>query len=213
MVKAIFWDNDGILVDTEPLYFQATRETLNAHGIALEREEFIRISLQQGRSAFDLARERGHGPEALEQMRQRRNQRYTDLLNKGTQPLPYVEETLKTLQGRCRMAVVTSSLTEHFDAIHAHTGLLPYFDFILTREQYHHTKPHPEPYLHALARFKTEPQNCVVVEDSERGLAAAVAARLRCIAVPTELTRNGDFSSAIAVLSDLRQLPSLIETL
>ncbi len=210
MIKAIFWDNDGILVDTEPLYFQATREVLAHYKVELTREEFIRISLQQGQSAFDLAREQGYDHAELEQMRQQRNQRYTLLLEEGAAPLPHVEETLKALHNRFRMGIVTSSLTEHFNAIHSQTGLLPYFEFTLTREQYTQTKPHPEPYRKALLRCDLSPQECIVIEDSERGLAAAVAAGLRCIAIPTELTRGGDFSRAYAVLEDVRELPSLL---
>ncbi|MGE4343162.1 MAG: HAD family hydrolase [Geoalkalibacter sp.] len=210
MIKAIFWDNDGILVDTEPLYFQATREVLAHHNVVLTREEFIRISLQQGQSAFDLARDQGYDPAELEQMRRQRNRRYTRLLEEGAEALPHVEETLKALYGRFRMGIVTSSLAEHFNAIHSQTGLLPYFDFTLTREQYAQTKPHPEPYLTALLRCGLSPKECIVIEDSERGLAAAVAAGLRCIAIPTELTRGGDFSQAFAVLEDVSEISSLL---
>ena len=53
-------------------------------------------------------------------------------------------------------------------------------------------------------------QECIVIEDSERGLAAAVAAGLRCIAIPTELTRGGDFSQAFAVIEDVREIPSIL---
>jgi beta-phosphoglucomutase-like phosphatase (HAD superfamily) len=54
MLKALLWDNDGVLVDTEELYFRATREVLLEVDIDLSRNLFIRISLEQGRSAFDL---------------------------------------------------------------------------------------------------------------------------------------------------------------
>ena len=59
MIRAVFWDNDGVLVDTEKLYFQATRELLLRAGVTLTPELFKRISLGEGRSAFDLAEERG----------------------------------------------------------------------------------------------------------------------------------------------------------
>ncbi len=55
MIRAVFWDNDGVLVDTEKLYFQATRELLLRAGVTLTKKLFNKISLVEGRSAFDLA--------------------------------------------------------------------------------------------------------------------------------------------------------------
>jgi hypothetical protein len=59
MVEAILWDNDGVLVDTECLFFESTRRTLAAVGIQLSQEQFLELSMRQGRSAFDLAIESG----------------------------------------------------------------------------------------------------------------------------------------------------------
>lgn len=208
--KAIFWDNDGVLVDTEPLYFEATRTVLAEAKIDLGREDFIRISLQQGRSVFDLARRRGHDEERCAAMRIERNRRYGTLLAERAGALPFVEETLRRLHGRVTMAIVTSSLKEHFDLIHERTGLLTYFDFVLTRQDYRQTKPHPEPYLTALKRSGLTGDDCLVVEDSERGLKSAHAAGLACAVIPNALTRGGDFTCAHAILNDIRDVPHLL---
>ena len=66
MIRAIFWDNDGVLVDTEKLYFQATRELLARTGVTLTESLFKRISLTEGRSAFALAAEKGVSPEVMD---------------------------------------------------------------------------------------------------------------------------------------------------
>lgn len=212
MIKALFWDNDGVLVDTEHLYFRATRQVLRARaGIHLERDDFIRISLQQGRSVFSLASERGSDSEACERMRQERNALYAQLLSREAAAIDGVEETLQTLQGRLQMAIVTSSLGEHFDIIHGRTGLLKYFDFWLTREDYRQTKPHPEPYLSALERSRLQPEECLVIEDTQRGLRAALAAGIPCLVIPGELTRGHDFSGARGILQDVREIPSFLD--
>lgn len=212
MVKAIFWDNDGVLVDTEHLYFRATQRILEEHaGIALSRADFIRISLQQGRSAFTLATEQGFDAGQCERMRQERNALYAQMLADEAEAIDGVEDTLQRLHGRLQMAIVTSSLGEHFDIIHRRTGLLQYFDFWLTRENYRRTKPHPEPYLSALQRSGLQPEDCLVVEDTERGLKSAVAAGIPCLVIPGELTRGHDFTGARAVLNDVRELPSFFE--
>lgn len=203
-LKAILWDNDGVLVDTEKLYFQACREELAARGIRIGEAEFIATFLKssEGIRAFV-----GDLDEAeFEALRTRRNARYSALLHGGVEPIAGVEEALKALCGKVRMGIVTSSRGDHFELIHATTGLLPYFDFALVREDYAASKPDPEPYLMALERMGLPADECLVVEDSERGLQAAVSAGIRCAVIPQGLTRTSDFSQAYAVLSDLSEL-------
>ena len=207
MLKAILWDNDGVLVDTEELYFSATRDVLTKAGIDLSRDLFIQISLKQGRSAFDLAGEQGFNPEIISQLRSERNQRYSELLRKGVRVLDGVEDTLRQLQGKILMGVVTNSRREHFEIIHASTGLLHYFDFVLTCEDYKKSKPDPEPFLTAIKRTGLKRENCIVVEDSKRGLDAAKAAGIRCIVVTHNLTQGSNFSGAYRVIDSIREVP------
>jgi beta-phosphoglucomutase-like phosphatase (HAD superfamily) len=68
-----------------------------------------------------------------------------------------------------------------------------------------HSKPHPEPYLLAVKRSGFRKEECLVIEDSERGLMAAKAAGLRCIVVPSEFTRGSSFAGAYKVLENLRE--------
>ena len=213
MIRAIFWDNDGVLVDTEPLYFQATRELLAEVGIDLTHANFADLSLRQGRSCFDLAAARGLADPELEALRRRRNARYADLLRAGIMPLPGVVDALRALHGTRPMAIVTSSNPDHFEVAHASTGLRRYFDFVLTNADYERHKPHPEPYLRAAGRLGIDPGSCLVVEDTERGLRSALAAGMRCAAVPGELSRSGDFAGAEVVLESIAELPDLVARL
>jgi len=205
MIKAIFWDNDGVLVGTEHLYFRASRDVLARFGIPLTQQQFSEISLQAGNSLFSLASEILSGEE-MEAARNSRNLLYAQLLCQESTVLPGVEQTLAALHGKVRMAIVTSSLREHFDLIHRRSGLLKYFEFVLTREDYSLSKPHPEPYLAALKRSGLRPEECLAVEDSERGLRAATSAGLRCLAIPGAMNSTGDFSSATQILNDIREV-------
>ncbi len=200
MVEAILWDNDGVLVDTECLFFESTRSTLATIRIQLTLEQFLDISMRQGRSAFELAVESGWPREQVAYLKRERDLLYCEMLRKQTRVLPGVAETLKSLHGRMRMAVVTSSQRQHFDVMHADIGLTRYFEFVLAREDYRQTKPNPEPYLLALQRLGLKAENCLVVEDSERGLAAARSAGLRCLVIPNEITRSCRFQGATAIL-------------
>jgi len=213
MVKTILWDNDGLLVDTEQLYFSATRDVLSEVGVELTLDLFIRISLTHGQSAFDLAAEQGVSQEAIVKLREKRNRRYADLLKEGVPILDGVKVTLSQLLGKVAMGVVTGSRREHFEIIHQHSGLLPYFDLVLTREDYRRSKPDPDPYLTAIKTYGIEREHCLVVEDSERGLLAARAAGIRCIVVPNPLTKEGDFSGAYRVFQTIREVGEEVSNL
>ena len=200
MVEAILWDNDGVLVDTECFFFESTRTILATIGIELSLEQFLDFSMRQGRSGFELAIESGWDKQQVANLKRQRDALYSEMLHTEMRVLPGVVETLKALHGRIRMAVVTSSQRQHFDLIHANIDLTGYFEFVLAREDYAKTKPSPEPYLLALERLGTKAENCVAVEDSERGLAAARAAGLRCLVIPNEITRSCSFQGATAIL-------------
>ena len=206
MIKAVFWDNDGVLVDTEILYFRATRDILSRVGVDLTVVAFIDISLRQGRSVFDLAERAGISPEGVEKLRDDRNRLYGEMLECGIRIMDGVEQSLRELKGRVSLGVVTSSRREHFLKMHQETGLLDYFDFILTREDFHHAKPHPEPYREAVKRVGCAEEDCLAVEDSERGLVSASAAGIRCLVVPNDLTRDQDFSKASRILRGADQV-------
>ena len=211
MLKAILWDNDGVLVDTEGLYFQAGQEILAAQGVVLTREDFIEQSLKKGESVFDFLPEQDE--DYIDPLRVERNARYSELLSEGVQVLDGVVETLEALHGRVRMGVVTGSRRDHFDIIHAPMDLLGFFEFVLAREDYDKSKPHPDANLKAMQLHGWTPDDCVVVEDSERGCAAAAAAGLRVLIVPNDLSAQGDFSPAYKVLGNVREVADVVAEL
>ncbi|HVN82129.1 MAG TPA: HAD family phosphatase [Terriglobia bacterium] len=208
MIKALFWDNDGVLVDTEGLYFLATREVLAKVGIDLTREEFISLFLVQGKGAWHLVRQRGFSPPAVEQLRDERNALYSRLLSQEQVVMEGVRDVLTELRSKYTMGVVTSSRREHFELMHQSTGLLPYFSFVIAAGDYTKSKPDPEPYLLAVERSCFSREECLAIEDSERGLASASAAGIRCIIVPTDLTRGSPFAGAHRVVGSITDILS-----
>ena len=204
MFDGIFWDNDGVLMETEHLYFQANAQALACVGIDLSLEDFRRISLRQGESVLSLAAE--EGPE----LRRRRDEIYYRLLGEEARVMPGVRETLERLHGRQPMAIVTSCRRENFLRMHRESDLLGFFDFILTREDYVASKPDPEPYRTACARAGLDPGRCLAIEDSERGVVAASRAGLTVAAIPGELNLGGDFAAARWLLDGITQLPPLL---
>ena len=213
MISAIFWDNDGVLVDTERLYFQATQDIMTAAGVPLSEDDYREFFLRQGLGAWHLLTAHGTSVDEIAALRQARNDRYSALLREQACAIGGVAETLAGLHGKYTMGIVTSSRRDHFDLIHARCDLLRYFDFVLTAADFPRVKPHPDPYLMAVDRSGVSPDECVAVEDSERGLEAATKAGIRCIVIPTLLTRGGRFDTACAVLDRIEDIPGTLEEL
>jgi HAD superfamily hydrolase (TIGR01509 family) len=209
MIEAILWDNDGVLVDTEELYFRATRESLEREGAVLSREQFIEYLMRRGQSVWEVMLP-DRSAEAIAALRRERDALYSEFLRAEACQMQGVLEVVGALRRRYRMAVVTSSHREHFVLAHLNSGLSAMFEIILAREDYVNSKPHPEPYLAALARLGLPADRCIAIEDSERGVASAIAAGLRCIAIPRGLTADGDFSAATTVLKSIADVPEAI---
>lgn len=211
MFRALLWDHDGVLVDTEGLYYRATREVLESVGVRLSPEDYRQLFLIEGQGAFHLARARGVSEPEIDALRAERGRRYLALLDHEPVVLPGVSDVVPRLARRHRMAIVTSSERAPFERIHRESGLVQYFELILTREAYKHSKPDPEPYLTALARLGLRAEECLVIEDSLRGLRAAKAAGLTCWVVPSALTRDSEFSAADRVFETLAQLADALD--
>ena len=212
-MRALLWDNDGVLVDTESLYLRASQELLREVGVELTRDQFVELSLRQGRSCFELAAQIGVGAHHIEELRLRRNARYAELLRDGVEVRRGVQACLQSIHGRLPMAIVTSSNPDHFELIHRNTGLLAYFEFALTGDQCEQHKPHPAPYLKAATWLDVPPEDCLVIEDSERGVASARRAGMRCIAFPHELTRADRFADADRIAASSGELTRAIQEL
>jgi len=204
---AIFFDNDGILVDTEPLFFQATREILATVGVDLSVDLYHDWTMRRGRTVFELVSEKGISDEEILEMRRVRGARYNALIREGVRVLDGVQDTMDALRGARPKAIVTSSSRDHFDEIHVQTGLVAHFDFVLADGDYARHKPHPDPYLAAAERMGVDPARCLAIEDTERGVVSATDAGMQCVAIPNALTAGADFSRAVTRLDSMAALP------
>lgn len=210
MFKTILWDNDGVLVDTEKFYYLANKKLLARFKIDLTEEMFRDLYLTQSLGAWHLISEFDSVPVDIPRLKEERNGIYLKLLQSQDFKIDGVEETLKTLKKKYTMGIVTSSLREHFEAIHRRTNYLRFFDLVLTHGDYKKSKPDPEPYLKALAMLKTDPKDGLVIEDSERGMIAAKRAGMTCWVIPNHLSSHGDFSKADKILSHIGEVAELL---
>lgn len=206
----ILWDNDGVLVDTERWYFQSTREVFAGAGIDLTVELYFEYFLSRSRGTSTFASAHGLPEADIAAISASRNERYLQMLEQECITIDGVRETLAILRPHFVMGIVTSSRRQHFEAIHRRTGLLEFFDFAITHEDYARSKPAPDPYLAAVAHCGVPAGRCLAIEDAPRGLIAARAAALDCWVIPTELTRRATFSGATRVLKRITDVSALL---
>ena len=215
MISTILFDNDGVLVDTERVFYESNRHMLEEFGVKLNETEFSKLSLSKGMSLADIIVSLGNTPETAEEARRRRNAVYDRmLLERGVSlVVPHAPEVLAELHRNCRIGVVTCCQKMHFKTIHDASGLRPFFDFVVGYGDFERHKPYPDPYLTALGRAGIAPDEAIAVEDSERGVLSAVRAGIRVAAIPRGISLCGDFSAATWRLQDIRELPALLDSL
>lgn len=177
--RAILWDNDGVLVDTEKWFFEANRLELAAIGVTASWAQFEEINQTHGVSLLSLSKLEG---EDLRALHARRDARYSELLRTEQLAIPGMLGLLERMKEHVfTTGIVTASRREHFDIIHGLSGMLAHVDFAVVREDYARAKPHPDGYLAGIERAGLAASCCVAVEDSPRGIAAARAAGLECV--------------------------------
>jgi HAD superfamily hydrolase (TIGR01509 family) len=167
--------------------------------------------MARGASSWDLALAAGIAPARVTAARARRDHYYQQYLQQEYIDIEGVPATLEKLSKTCQMAVVTTSKRADFELIHNRRTLLQYMAFVLTREDYVESKPDPEPYLRAVDRFGASPSECLVVEDSQRGLQAARAAGIDCAVIYNQFTARHDFTGATYQLQSISELPGIID--
>jgi len=204
--KYLLWDHDGVLVDTEQWYYEATRQKIADLGITLDLENYL-VCMVDGLSSWDLAIAAGTQESDARAKRLERDALYREFLATEDIEIPGVLPVLATLADQFGMAIVTTSKGADFEVIHRERQIVNYMDFILVREDYRLSKPHPEPYLLAVERFGATLDECLVIEDSQRGLKAAVAAGIECAVVYNAFTAGQDFSDATYRIKSLAELP------
>lgn len=207
MLKGILWDNDGVLVNTEGLFYEANRSLFQEHDIALTPRHFFDWFLQENRGAWHLLHARGYSQQDTDVLRELRNERYSQLLTQEEDlAIPGVLEVVASLAQRLPMGIVTSASAQHFKLIHEQLDFLPHFRFVLTEESYAESKPAPDPYLLGLEKLGVAASDCLVIEDSPRGLQAAKAAGIKCIVLRNHLMQDFAFADAYRVVDTVEQL-------
>ena len=195
---------DGLLIDTERLYWQVGDTLLQRRGYRYSRELQARMMGRIGVSAIAQMIEMHNLSDSAEALLAESDELYGALLAEQLRPMPGLSQWMDSLQqSGLPFGLATSSQRKFVDVI------LPTFDwsdqlaFVLTGNDVVNGKPHPEMYLSAAEKMQIPASDMLVLEDSGNGCAAALAAGAQTVAVPSEHTKDQSFSGVMLIADSL----------
>ena len=209
MIKALVFDFDGLIVETEEPIFRSWQRIYREHGQELPLERWMAI-IGTAAGPFDPIQhleERVGRPlnrDGFAELERRYYQEATAM----QRLMPGVAEYLQDARRLCLGVGIASSsrrawVVEHLERF----AIADAFDAIVCREDVTHTKPDPRLYLEAVKRLTVMPSEALALEDSTNGIAAAKAAGLHCVAVPTVMTAGLDLGRADLTIASLGAVP------
>ncbi len=203
-MRAIVFDMDGLMFNTEDVYTAVGTELLRRRGRAFTTELKNAMMGLRPQPGFEAMIRHCNLGDTWQQLAAESNQLFISLLNARLAPMPGLLELLDALErAGIPKAIATSSSRELVVACLQPFDMQKRFQFILVAEDIAHGKPHPEIYLTAARRFGVPPAEMMVLEDSQNGCLAAVSAGAFTVAVPGQHSREHDFGMASLVVDSL----------
>ena len=212
MKKYLLYDNDGVLVDTEQYYYKANQKALLEFGLSLDFDVYMEI-MARGGTAWEVAQNNGFSQKDIDKKRAQRDIYYQEYIQNENVQINGVIETLEILSKNYKMGIVTTSRRVDFELIHKNKDIVKYMEFTLCVEDYPRSKPYPDPYLAGMRKFNAKADECLIIEDSQRGLSAAFNAKIECVVVHNTFTATHDFTKASYKIDKLTELPKLLDRL
>jgi len=191
--KAVIFDLDGVISDTQRLHFEVDVEVLKRKGIDFPFKRMNRYAGVSDREFFRelVFKKKKFSEKEMEKIIEMKYEILFKKMKGNLKPIKGVIELIKRLKRNSfRLAVASSSPKKAVNFVLSSFKIKKYFDVILSREDVVKAKPDPEIYLKAAKLLKLKPEDCLVIEDSPSGIKAAKSAGMKCIAIATTLKKE-----------------------
>lgn len=207
MIKSVLFDLDGIIVDSEPLHFEAHQKALGQFGINITIDDYMEFGVAKGDSNFLAEMSKKYGIEIdRAKVSKLKRELYKIIFSKKAAPRKGVLDLIDFLSGRYVLAITSSGARDTIDFIIQKLSLENKFETIISGDDVTQVKPFPDIYEKALDILGLESADCVAIEDSESGLLAAKGAKIKCIVVPCKFTKKQNFTEADFVFAELGEI-------
>ncbi len=212
-IKAVIYDMDGVLIDSEPLWRQAEIETFAKVGLSFTDEMCMQTMGMRTSEVIEFwyAKTPWTG-KTKKEVENELMQRVTQLIIEEGDTMKGVEFSLNYFKEKgLKVALASSSAMNLIEAVIEKLQIKKYFEVIESAEYLDFGKPHPEIFIKTAQQLEVRPNECLVIEDSFNGVLAAKAARMEVIAIPDkESERDDRFVIADFILKDLEQIKEII---
>jgi HAD superfamily hydrolase (TIGR01509 family) len=211
MIKAILFDLDGLLVDSEPHSLASWEAILEERGVKLDQSTIDSILGQRIDATARTLIDKYHLPDTAQALADAKTEYQITHLAGNVKPMPGLFELLDEIERLgLKQAIASSGIRRYVEAVLRVNGLLDRFSFVITGDQVAHGKPAPDVFLAAARALNVEPSDCLVLEDAPNGVQAAKAAGMTCIAVPDHSVARLDLSQADKVVTSLHDVRTLL---
>ncbi len=214
MLKAILFDMDGLIFDTESVYKQSWQYAATEQNLTISDNFYQQFIGMQDPDCEQLLVEYFHGALDIERYRSTRDTHYQQIRQQGVAMKPGFEALMAFIKQRSlRAALVTSSSFVDVEFNFLPTVYLNQFETVVSAEDVTRSKPHPEGYLKACQRLDLDPNECLVLEDSNNGIRSALAAGCHAAMIPDLIPALPEWQDRIVQLDNLHQVIDIIDTL
>jgi len=208
MLKAIIFDMDGVLINSNKYNWESFNILLKESGIHLSKKD---IKKYLGISARDILkrwkREYGLKDCSVEEFSREAGEIQLKLMKKELHPNKSLNRFLnEAKENGIKLAVATSSLRWRAEKILELLQLKDFFDAIITSEDVENHKPHPEIFLKAAKQVNENPEDCIVFEDAIAGIEAAKKSNMKCVAIKTEFNSKKELKNADLIINNFSEI-------
>lgn len=207
-IKAVIFDLDGVLIDSEPLHARADNQLLKETGTDAPDNYFDRFVGWTSKAMWEEIKKDYNITLSAEELMELQMPLKLKLLQKGDyKPVPGIPELLVRLREKeIPMAIASSSPRQFIEAVIEKIGIKQYFAEWLSGEEAERSKPEPDIFLKVAGLLKVKPDECIVIEDSTSGILAAKRAGMRCIGYRNVNSGNQDLSEADLIVNKIVEI-------